>query len=167
MLFNSFGVYLKSLLNKKDLDQLLSTAPLPEGSLLEFKDDSITARDQDRLNLCRSDALRFQKAWGIVTSIKKEKVISANTTTPASAQVVLRLNFLDRSENVYRSFFVRTTAFAAAYAPRFPRGTSCTLSVGDMVSGVLERPSSDRNSTAFASWDFAQLGEFHNYNTNL
>ena len=149
-----------------DLRSLLRTAPLPEGSLLEFKhkvlrnaSGKVISPDQDRLHLSKADALRCRRVWGIATSLRKEKT-SHNTVTPASAQVALRLNFLDRGDSVYRSFFVRTTAYAAAYSPRYPRGSPCTLSVGDMVSGTLERPASDRNSTAFASWDFARLDEF-------
>ena len=97
-------------MNDADLRSLIRTAPLPEGSLLEFKhkvlrnaSGKVISPDQDRLNLSKADALRFRRVWGIATSLRKEKT-SRNTETPASAQVALRLNFLDRNDNAHRSF---------------------------------------------------------------
>ena len=93
----------------------------------------------------------------------KNEPISANTTTPASAQVVLRLNFFDPDVDGYRSIFARVTAFAADYTPHVVTGLACNLSLGDIVSGILERPNSDRNSTALAAWDFATLKDWSHF----
>ena len=138
---------------------LLRTAPLPPGSDLEFRDRSDDNRDQERLMLSKSMAYRMIRVWGIIASLRYEKR-SRNTTTPASAQVLLRLSWLDTQEDCYRSFFVRTTAFAADYAPRISDRSPCNLTLGDIITGVLERPSSDRNSTALSAWSFGKLEEY-------
>ena len=145
-----------------DFCSLVRTAPLPVGCKLTLKNRFSTTSDQDRLDLSSQYAIRYQRVWGIVSSLRKEK-FSANTTTPASAQVVLRIVWLGVDDDLYRSFFVRTTLFAAAYTPRFPSGNPCSVSLGDIVSGTLGRPSSDRNSSAFACWDFGRLDEWRQF----
>ena len=89
-----------------------------------------------------------------------EKVGGANTSTPASAQIVLRICWWGRSVDSYRSTFVRVTAFAASYSPRSVTGLACNLRIGDCVTGVLEKPNSPRNSAALGSWDFGSLEEW-------
>lgn len=146
--------------------RLLRTAPLPKGSGLIFRIRDSTTFDHDRLNLSLLGATRFSRAWGIVASLRNE-VKSANTTAPASAQIWLRLPWRDLDDDVYRSFFVRTTAYSASYTPRYINGnTACNLTVGDVVSGVLEKPASDRNSAALSAWDFGRMGEFPAYNVS-
>ena len=141
---------------------LLRTAPLPTGSKIEFRDRSDDSRDQGRLMLSRSDAYRMIRVWGIVASLRHEKR-SHNTPTPASAQIVLKLSWLGQDSDCYRSFFVRTTAYAADYTPRISDRSSCNLTLGDIVTGVLVRPASDRNSTALEAWSFGKLAECLGY----
>lgn len=115
--------------------------------------------DQDRLGLSLRDATRRQRVWGISVSLRNE-ANSANTATPASAQVLIRLTRWGPNVDDWRSFCPRVTAFSASCTPRLATGQACNSILGDMVSGIIESPHSARNSTALEAWGFVMLGEF-------
>ena len=137
----------------------LRNAPLPTGSSIVFRVAGSKELDQDRLYLSATMAASMRKVWGIVSSLRPE-VLSANTATPASAQIVIRINWHDEQSDRYRDFFARVTAYSASYEPRYATGNSCSLKLGDIVCGLLERPHSDRNTAALGCWDFGRLDEW-------
>ena len=119
--------------------------------------------DQNRLHLASDMAASCRRVWGVIGSLRQETVDSANATTPASAQVALRVNWLGEGTYRYRDFFVRSAAFSAAYSPRLVTGKSCNLRIGDIATGAVERPRSVRNSTEIAQWDFGTLEEWRHF----
>ena len=106
--------------------RLLLPDPLPIGTALNFLPHGVRRVGQDRLYLSRPDAVMFQRVWGIEDSVRIE-VQSSNTTTPASAQVALRLPWYDANDAEYRSFSVRTTSFSAPYTPRYVNGDTARI----------------------------------------
>ena len=102
----------------------------------------------------------MRRVWGVVGSLGVGKTGGANTTTPASAQIVMRLCWWDPTADKYRSTFVRVGAYAASISPRLVSGFACNLRIGDIVTGVLERPNSLRNSASLSSWDFGSVEEW-------
>ena len=130
----------RAIPNITDNDNIVRSAPLPTGCRVTFKNRLNKDMDQDRLHLSRTDAERFDKVWGVVTSIKPDKTNSpANTDTAMCAQVMLRLTWWDTGSEAYRSVFVRTNAYAAHYTPRRPNKKGCNLRRGDLISGLLQR----------------------------
>ena len=133
---------------------------LPMGACLVMKDANVDALDQERLMLSATDAHRFSRVWGVVTSLRGESS-SRNTKTPASGQVLLKLDWLDTANDCFRNFFVRSAIYSADFAPRYADGRPSNIHVGDIVSGMLAMPSSDRQSTTITGWDHGRLDEFH------
>ena len=151
--------WLRNAPDRVERNARIARAPLPSGSSISFKIENSTVFDQHRIHLSSEMASNMRRVWGTVVSLRNES-ISANTVTPASAQILLRLNWLDESQEKYRNFFVRCTAFSADYSPRIALGKPCTLRLGDIVSGVIEKPHSERNSATIAAWDFGDIAEW-------
>ena len=124
-----------------DQDKFVKTAPLPVGCRITFRDRLNVNHDQNRIHLSRADAEKYDRVWGVVVSLKPEKADkrSKNTETPVCAQVMLRISWWGPSSEAYRSLFVRTSAYAANWAPRNNAHTSCNLVRGDLISGVIQR----------------------------
>ena len=120
---------------------LMETDLLPSGCAIELKVAKSDVFDQDRVNLPKAMAMSIDKVWGVVVSLKEETANpSANTNSPASAQILIRLPFWDQALYGYRSFFARVTAFFADFAPRQPDNLAWTVTRGDVVCGLLQRP---------------------------
>ena len=146
--------------NVTERNERLARAPLPAGPSISFRIDGSATFDQDRLHLSSEMAANMRRVWGIVGALRDE-TLSANTLTPASAQIALRLNFLEERPVNYHDFFARAAAYSASYEPRIATGNPCTLKSGDIGCGILERPhSKDRNSAALARWDFGVIAEW-------
>ena len=117
---------------------LMENAPLPSGSRIELKVERPCVFDQDRLNLPRKIAMQMDKCWGRVISISDVNA-SANTDTPACAQVLIHIPFWDYETCAYRSVFTRIDAFFADFAPRQPDDLHWAITRGDIVCGIIQR----------------------------
>ena len=115
----------------------LAAATIHAGSALIFRIDGSTSLDQDRIRPSSEMEADMRKVWGIAGSLRPES-LSANTPTPASAQIVLRINWFDDRSYRYRDFSVRVAAYSASYEPRIATGHPCTLKIGDVVCGILD-----------------------------
>ena len=113
-------------------------APLPKDCNIALKIPRSKIHDQDRLNLSKSMASLLDKVWGIVISIRGEED-SANTDTPASANVLLKIPFWDDESRCYRSIFVRAIAFFAGFCPRISTNSAWSIKRGDIIFGILQR----------------------------
>ena len=60
----------RAIPNISDNDKFVRSAPLPIGCRVTFKNRLVKDLDQDRLHLSREDAERYDRVWGVVTSIK-------------------------------------------------------------------------------------------------
>ena len=132
---------LKSLHAAPDLatrNKMIQESPLPRGCSISLKREKSDLHDQDRICLPRLLALEMDRVWGVIVAIKPE-TFSANSFSPACAQVLLKIPFWDDDAHSYRSFFARTSAYFANFAPRCPDNMAWTLSRGDVVSGILQR----------------------------
>ena len=118
---------------------LIEEAVLPSNSRVELKVKGSAVFDQDRINLSRSMAKQIDKVWGLVVSLRPE-VTSANTDSPACAQVLIRIPFWDQTAYAYRSLFARINTFFADFAPRQPDSLDWAISRGDIVCGLVQRP---------------------------
>ena len=109
--------------NPAERNDRFNRAPLPPGSALISKIAASFAFDQDRLRLSPSMAANMRKVRGIVFSLRADSM-SANALTPASAQVVIRVNWIDgrSTPNRYHDFFLRATAYSASYDPHLSTG---------------------------------------------
>ena len=117
---------------------LIRDAPLPRGASVALKVEKSSIFDQDRLNLGQRDAARTDRIWGMVVHINPASG-SANTWTPACAQVMFRFCWFDDFDRCKRSIFLRTSAYTASFAPRVVSDQPRNLRRGDLVSGLLHR----------------------------
>ena len=140
--------------------RVMNVQGLPMGSCLVMKDDTVEALGQERLMLSACDARRFSRVWGVVKSLKGESS-SSNAKTPASGQVLLKLDWMDTSLECLRNFFARAAIYSADFAPRYADGRPSNIHVGDIVNGMLATPSSDRQSTTITGRGHGRLDEFH------
>lgn len=115
----------------------LASAPLPAGSSISFCIPGSLVSDQDRIHLSSEMADGMRRVWGIVGTLRNES-FAANMRTPASSQIVLRINWLGDRSQKFRNFLVRGAAYSASYDPRIATGKPCTLRIGEIVSGCLK-----------------------------
>ena len=110
-------------------------------------------QNQDRIYLPYRSAWQMRRASGYVANIRFENS-GENVARPASVSIVLKLMWQDSDSGRSKYVFARTTAYASNFAPRLiaPRSFA-HISLGDIVSGVLETPFSDQCSTNLISWD--------------
>ena len=115
------------------------------------------AQHQDRLYLPYRLAWELKRCSGYIANIRYENS-GLNAVKPASAQVVVKVVWHDSSEGCVRHVFARTTAHVSSYAPRMISPCSFAhFALGDIVSGVLETPSSKQCSTCLLSWDLPEM----------
>ena len=91
----------------------INAAPLPDGSSLSLRVPASFILGQDRVRLSSEMAASMWRVWGIAGSLRNE-TFAANTRTPASSQIVLRLHWLGDTANVQRCFFTRVAAYSAS-----------------------------------------------------
>ena len=142
--------------NREALQRLIQDSPIPAGSVLSLKRAKSEVFDQGRLNLSKSLAGRVDRVFGVATHINSADD-SANTWTPACAQVMFRYSWWDYADRCNRSVFLRANAFSAHFAPRVVSNQPRHLIRGDFASGLVRRPSSVRNTTNLAAWNFADI----------
>ena len=121
--------------------RLVKSAPFPPGTSVTFKVKKSETLDQDRIHLPLALTSRLDRVYGIIASIKPSYK-SANTHYPACAQVLLRLPWWDDDSKASRSLYVRTNAHTAGFAPRIAHNASFTMRRGDVITGLIHRPSS-------------------------
>ena len=110
----------------RNIANFLRNASLPRGGELTFQKKKLSpSPGKGGVNLSWRDERRFNKVRGIDPSLRNE-VSPGNTTNPASAQAVLRLNWRGPKRFRRSIFSDRATAFSAAYAHRFPTGMRAT-----------------------------------------
>lgn len=139
----------------------METAELPSGSRIELKVDRSETMDQDRLCLPKDMALSIDKVWGLVVSLRPENS-SANTNSPACAQVLLRFPYWEEKAYGYRSVFVRVNAFFADFAPVQPDKLDWTLTRGDIVCGLVQKPLIPRfHKVCCKPFPFLEVGQLN------
>ena len=140
----------------------LSKIPLPVGTRFEPKTKNDKNEDQDRVNFPIDFAVKYKRIYGYVASLRHE-TSSANTSTSASAQIVTKLCWYSENHSQWQHGFFRVTAYSAAYSPQIVDKSEVHLLLGDAIVGIVERPSSERNSTNLIAWQHATSAdwEFH------
>ena len=118
--------------------RLTAIAEFPRGSSVSLKVPRSEVFDQDRLNLGISFAQSLDKIFGVVVNLLPASG-SANTLTPACAIVMFKFCWYDDHESCNRSLFLRTSAYAASFAPRVVSPEYRNLRRGDFVCGLLHR----------------------------
>ena len=118
--------------------RLIRDSTLPKDCNISLKIARSKTHDQDRINLPKSITSLLDKVWGVVISLRKEDD-SANTDTPASAHVLLKIPYWDGEKQAYRSVFVRTIAFFGNFCPQRPDKALWSIRRGDIVCGLLQR----------------------------
>ena len=150
------------LRNSNPCDARASVTEVPAlqiGSRLVFRGANVESLDQERLMLFASDAHRFSRVRGVVTSLRGESS-SDNTKTPASGHLLLKLDWLDTDRNCYRNFSARSRIYSADFPPRYADGRPSNIHVGDVVSGLIAMSSSQRQSATITGWGHGRLNEF-------
>ena len=142
--------WIRTAPNREAREIRLDAAPLPDGSSITFRVPRSAILDQDRIRPSPEMAAGARRVWGGVIASLRSEASSSSTTKPAFAQVLLRLNWFVEVPDKFRNFFVRAAAFSASYAPRIATGKPCTMKIGDVISGIVEKPNSERNSDSSA-----------------
>ena len=95
----------------------------------------------------------MRRPCGFVANVRFE-ANGANQRKPASDQIVIKVWWLDEECREYRHVFARSTSYASGFAPRLISPLSSDrLSIGDIVSGMVEAPRPQQLSTNFVAWD--------------
>jgi len=89
--------------------------PPPDRYRFVPKRNAIKDRDQGRVHLNVSDAMRQKRVFGFIGSIRTWAQ-SSGTFTPAPVQAVANVRFWKRRALRWGRGFFRTAAFSAAYA---------------------------------------------------
>ena len=141
----------------KNLDNVF--CPLDGVAMLSghFNDRYPDPQHQDRIYLPYRLAWQLRRSTGYIANIRFE-TSGMNAHKPASAQVVVKVIWHDESSGTIRHVLARTTANASSFAPRMISPCSFAhFALGDIVSGVLETPSSKQCSTCLLSWDLPEM----------
>lgn len=110
-------------------------------------------QNQDRIYLPYRLAWRHRRSVGYVANLRYETQ-GTNAQMPASAQIVVKILFTNPRTGVGDFVYGRVTAYASAYAPRSTGPCNFAhIRLGDLVSGIIEAPSSDQCSTSLLAWD--------------
>ena len=124
--------------NFTDRNRLIGESPPTKGCSISPKMKNSDTHDQGRICLPQSLAAEIDKVWGVVIALKPEGY-SENTLSPARAQILLKIPFWDKASSSYRSFYARTSAYFANFAPKCPDNLSWAITRGDIVSGILQK----------------------------
>ena len=144
--------------DRQSADRIIRDASLPRGSSLSLKIKKSETHDQDRINLGKTMTDHMDKIWGVVIHLA-DAFGSANTWTPACAQIMFKFVWYDDFDECNRMIFLSTSAYSSTFAPRVISDQSRTVKRGDFVCGLLQRPSNIRNIANLVAWDFADIRE--------
>ena len=119
------------------------------------------AQNQDRIYLPYKLAWRHRRSVGYVANIRFETQ-GAIAQCPVSAQIVVNVLWTHPSTGKEDIAYGRATSYSSAYAPR----SICPcdfahIRLGDLVSGIIEAPSSEQCSTCLLAWDVLDLPTLH------
>ena len=116
-------------------------------------------QNQDRLYLPYSLAWKLRRSTGYVANVRFEKT-GMNAAKPASLSVVLKILWVKEGTSEVCWVYARTTAHASAFAPRqIGPCAFAHVAVGDLITGVLERPFSDQCPTNLLAWHIPSVGD--------
>ena len=122
-----------------------------------YNDQFPKAQNQDRLYVLYSMAWKLKRSTGYIANIRYEKT-GKNSSRPASAQIVLKIPWINAETGKMNHVYARTTAYASAFAPR--QISPCSLAhvaLGDLAVGIIETPHSDQCSTSLLAWHVPRM----------
>ena len=117
-----------------------------------YNNQSPKAQNQDRLYVSYTMAWEIKRSIGYIANLRYEKT-GENSSRPDSAQIVLKIPWVNVETGKLNHVYARTTDYASAFAPR--QIAPCSLAqvaLGDLVVGILETPYSDQCSTSLLAW---------------
>ena len=130
--------------------EILDQIPLPTIHRFSPKNPSCSDYDQDRVHLSATDAIRYKRIFGLVSSVKFEHA-AAGALTPASAQIVTKISWRKASAQRWERGFFRTTAYSAAFTHPRADGSSAHIALGMAIVGIVEAPHSSKMSANLIS----------------
>ena len=119
-------------------NRISHTPALPPGGAIVLRVANSETLGQDRLNLSKEAAETLDRVYGMAIHVSPQTA-SANTTTPACSQILLRYSRWGPSEASYRSVFLRASAYSSQFAPRIVTDSPRNIARGDFTTCLLLR----------------------------
>ena len=93
----------------------------------------------------------------------RERRIARARSLPLPFKLSPKIFWWKASAARWEHGFFRTTAYSAAFSPKYAIGTASHIALGMPVVGMLEKPHSERSSTNLLAWDHASYSEWDAY----